>query len=46
MQKYVDLQSLGTKLQIISAFSLEHVKGALYIEADKQSDIAEVPYTL
>ena len=42
MQKYVDLQSLGTKLQIISAFSVEHVKGFIYIEADKQCDINEV----
>ncbi|RVW97641.1 Protein RNA-directed DNA methylation 3 [Vitis vinifera] len=41
MQKYVDLQSLGTKLQIISAFSVEHVKGFIYIEADKQCDINE-----
>ncbi|RVW12274.1 Protein RNA-directed DNA methylation 3 [Vitis vinifera] len=42
MQKYVDLQSLGTKLQIISAFSVEHVKGFIYIEADKQCDINEI----
>ena len=42
MQKYVDLQSLGTKLQIISVFSVEHVKGFIYIEADKQCDINEV----
>uniref|UniRef100_F6HB58 NGN domain-containing protein n=1 Tax=Vitis vinifera TaxID=29760 RepID=F6HB58_VITVI len=41
MQKYVDLQSLGTKLQIISVFSVEHVKGFIYIEADKQCDINE-----
>lgn len=44
MQKYVDRQALGNKLQIISAFYLEHVKGAIYIEADKQSDINEVPF--
>ena len=42
MSKYVDLQSVGTKLQIISAFSVEHVKGFIYIEADKQCDINEV----
>ena len=42
MQKYVDLQSLGTKLQIISAFSVEHVKGFIFIEAEKQCDINEV----
>ena len=42
MNNYVDLQSLGTKLQIISVFSVEHVKGFIYIEADKQCDINEV----
>lgn len=42
MQKYIDLLALGTKLQIISAFSLDHVKGYIYIEADKQSDVYEV----
>ncbi|KAL4607200.1 hypothetical protein ACB092_09G157500 [Castanea dentata] len=41
MQKYVDLKSLGTKLQIISAFALDHIKGCIYIEADKQFDIIE-----
>jgi hypothetical protein len=44
MQKFVDLKSLGTKLQIISAFAIDHVKGFLYIEADKQIDIIEVTY--
>lgn len=44
MQKYVDLKSLGTKLQIISAFALDHIKGCIYIEADKQCDINEVIY--
>ncbi|KAK9282782.1 hypothetical protein L1049_011003 [Liquidambar formosana] len=41
MQKYVDLQSFGTKLQIISAFAVEHIKGFVYIEADKQFDVNE-----
>ncbi|XP_008233436.1 PREDICTED: protein RNA-directed DNA methylation 3 [Prunus mume] len=41
MQKFVDLRSLGTKLEIISAFAVEHIKGFLFIEADKQSDINE-----
>ncbi|XP_031090783.1 protein RNA-directed DNA methylation 3 isoform X2 [Ipomoea triloba] len=41
MQKYVDLRVLGMKLQIISAFALDHVKGFVYIEADKQSDVNE-----
>ncbi|XP_075502751.1 protein RNA-directed DNA methylation 3-like [Primulina tabacum] len=41
MQKYVDLKCLGTKLQIISAFAPDHIKGFIFIEADKQSDIYE-----
>ncbi|CBI32898.3 unnamed protein product, partial [Vitis vinifera] len=41
MNNYVDLQSLGTKLQIISVFLVDHVKGCIYIEADKQCDINE-----
>ncbi|KAJ0661255.1 putative ribosomal protein L2, domain 2 [Helianthus annuus] len=41
MQKYVDVEALGTKLQIISAFAVEHVKGFIYIEAEKQCDINE-----
>ncbi|PSR92989.1 Protein RNA-directed DNA methylation like [Actinidia chinensis var. chinensis] len=41
MQKYVDLLSLGTKLQIISAFALENVKGFIYIESERQFDINE-----
>ncbi|KAK8979255.1 hypothetical protein V6N11_000407 [Hibiscus sabdariffa] len=41
MQKFIDMKSLGTKLQIISAFSVDHVKGFFYIEADKQYDIYE-----
>nr|XP_027104908.1 protein RNA-directed DNA methylation 3-like [Coffea arabica] len=41
MQKYVDLQFLGKKLQIISAFTIDHVKGFIYIEAEKQCDINE-----
>lgn len=44
MQKFADLKSLGTKLQIISAFAVDHVKGFVYIEADKQCDINEVTY--
>ncbi|PIN24453.1 RNA polymerase II transcription elongation factor DSIF/SUPT5H/SPT5 [Handroanthus impetiginosus] len=41
MQKYVDLENLGTKLQIISACALDHVKGFIFIEAEKQNDIYE-----
>lgn len=44
MQKFVDLQSIGTKLQIISAFSVEHIKGFVFIEADKLCDVQEVIY--
>ncbi|XP_027365763.1 protein RNA-directed DNA methylation 3 [Abrus precatorius] len=41
MQKFADLNSLGTKLQIISAFAVDHMKGFVYIEAEKQYDINE-----
>ncbi|CAN4126596.1 unnamed protein product [Withania somnifera] len=41
MQKYIDLLGLGTKMQIISAFALDHVKGFIYIESDRQSDVYE-----
>ncbi|XP_050212028.1 protein RNA-directed DNA methylation 3 [Mercurialis annua] len=41
MQKFIDLKALGTKLQIISAFSVDHVKGFIFIEADKKLDINE-----
>ena len=42
MQKFIDVKALGTKLQIISAFSIDHVKGFIFMEADKQNDINEV----
>ncbi|KAI3723540.1 hypothetical protein L2E82_35183 [Cichorium intybus] len=45
MHKYINLKALGTKLQIISAFAVQHVKGFIYIEAKKQSDIQEVHLT-
>ncbi|XP_056168939.1 protein RNA-directed DNA methylation 3 isoform X2 [Syzygium oleosum] len=41
MQKFVDLMSLGKKIQIISAFAIDHVKGYIYVEADRQSDVIE-----
>ncbi|EOY18833.1 Kow domain-containing transcription factor 1, putative [Theobroma cacao] len=41
MQKFIDMRSLGNILQIISAFSVDHVKGFFYIEADRQCDINE-----
>ncbi|XP_057732820.1 protein RNA-directed DNA methylation 3 isoform X2 [Arachis stenosperma] len=41
MQKFVELKALGTKLQIISAFAVDHSKGFVYIEAERQYDIHE-----
>ncbi|XP_022990198.1 protein RNA-directed DNA methylation 3-like [Cucurbita maxima] len=41
MQKFVDLHSFGTKLQIKSAFCVEHIKGFIYIEAPRQYDLIE-----
>ena len=42
MQKFVDLHSFGNKLQIKSAFCVEHVKGFIYVEAPRQYDLIEV----
>ncbi|GAB4836401.1 hypothetical protein Ancab_001312 [Ancistrocladus abbreviatus] len=41
MQKYMDLKLLGTKLQMVSAFAVEHIKGFVFVEATKQSDVSE-----
>ncbi|KAF6171480.1 hypothetical protein GIB67_018004 [Kingdonia uniflora] len=41
IQKFVDLQSIGIKLKIVSVFSPEHIKGYIYIEAYKEVDILE-----
>ncbi|KAG7549451.1 NGN domain [Arabidopsis thaliana x Arabidopsis arenosa] len=41
MHKFVELKKIGTKLQIISVFSLDHVKGFIFIEADKEHDVLE-----
>lgn len=46
MQKFVDLDYLGTKLQIISACALDHVKGFIIVEAEKQNDIYEVLFLI
>ena len=46
MQKFADLDSLGTKLKIKSAFAVDHMKGFVYIEAEKQYDINEVTSVL
>lgn len=42
MQKFADLFSLGTVLKIKSAFAVDHMKGFVYIEAERQCDINEV----
>ncbi|KAF0925336.1 hypothetical protein E2562_016028 [Oryza meyeriana var. granulata] len=41
MQKYVDLQKFGTKVPIISAFALDHVRGFVFLEAEKACDVTE-----
>ncbi|KAM7526857.1 hypothetical protein LguiA_016759 [Lonicera macranthoides] len=41
MQKYVDLKSLGTELQITSVFALEHRRGFIFIESYRQYHINE-----
>jgi hypothetical protein len=42
MQKFVDLRKLGTKVPVITAFALDHVRGFVFIEAEKACDVAEV----
>ena len=44
MQKFVDLRAMGTKLQLVSAFAVDHIKGFVFIEADKLCDVQEVIY--
>jgi hypothetical protein len=39
MQKFVHLKELDTKLQLISAFVVDHVKGFIYAEVESQNDI-------
>ncbi|KAF5208199.1 Transcription elongation factor spt5, partial [Thalictrum thalictroides] len=41
IQKFVDLQSLGNKLKTASAFSPDHIKGYIYIEAEREFDVVE-----
>eukprot|EP00252_Welwitschia_mirabilis_P027077 TRINITY_DN9158_c0_g1_i3.p1 TRINITY_DN9158_c0_g1~~TRINITY_DN9158_c0_g1_i3.p1 ORF type:complete len:1022 (-),score=279.00 TRINITY_DN9158_c0_g1_i3:488-3553(-) len=41
MQKFIDLQSQGTDLQIRSAIALDHLKGYLYVEADREAHVKE-----
>ncbi|KAL5976630.1 hypothetical protein ACLOJK_020963 [Asimina triloba] len=42
IQKYFDVQSLGTKLPMISVLALDHMKGYIYVEADRQFDVSEI----
>ena len=42
MQKFLDLKKFGTKVPIISAFSLDHVRGFVFVEAEKACDVTEV----
>uniref|UniRef100_A0A1J3I9E5 Putative transcription elongation factor SPT5-like protein 1 n=1 Tax=Noccaea caerulescens TaxID=107243 RepID=A0A1J3I9E5_NOCCA len=41
MHKFVELRKIGNKLQILSVFSVEHVKGFIFIEAEKEHDLLE-----
>ncbi|ESQ43680.1 hypothetical protein EUTSA_v10015730mg, partial [Eutrema salsugineum] len=41
MHKFVELRKIATKLHILSVFSVEHVKGFIFIEADKEQDVLE-----
>ncbi|KAK4756094.1 hypothetical protein SAY87_009851 [Trapa incisa] len=41
MQKYVDLQAMGNKLKIISAYAVERVKSHIFVEAEKQAEVTE-----
>ena len=44
MQKFVDLQKIGTKVPIITAFALDHVRGFVFVEAEKACDVTEVHF--
>lgn len=44
MQKFFDLRSQGQDLQIRSAVALDHLKGYLYVEADKEAYVKQVLY--
>ncbi|KQK05519.1 protein RNA-directed DNA methylation 3 isoform X2 [Brachypodium distachyon] len=41
MQKFIDLKKFGTKVPIISAFSLDHMRGYVFVEAEKACDVTE-----
>jgi hypothetical protein len=42
MQKFVDLQKIGTRVPVITAFAPDHVRGFVFIEAEKACDVTEV----
>jgi len=42
MQKFVDLRKIGTKVPIITAFALDHIRGFVFVEAEKACDVTEV----
>ncbi|KAL0888660.1 hypothetical protein Bca101_012643 [Brassica carinata] len=46
MHKFVELRKIGTKLRILSVFFVEHVKGFIFIEADKEQDVLEACMSL
>uniref|UniRef100_M4CZ23 KOW domain-containing protein n=1 Tax=Brassica campestris TaxID=3711 RepID=M4CZ23_BRACM len=46
MHKFVELRKIGTKLKILSVFFVEHVKGFIFIEADKEQDVLEACMSL
>lgn len=46
MQKFFDLRSQGQDLQIRSAVALDHLKGYLYVEADKEAYVKQVWFVL
>ncbi|XP_056847495.1 protein RNA-directed DNA methylation 3 isoform X2 [Raphanus sativus] len=46
MHKFVELRKIGTKLRILSVFFVEHIKGFIFIEADKEQDVLEACLSL
>ncbi|AQK87069.1 Protein RNA-directed DNA methylation 3 [Zea mays] len=41
MQKFVDLRKIGTKVPIITAFALDHIRGFVFVEAEKAGYVTE-----
>lgn len=42
MQKFIHMRSQGQDLQIRSAVALDHLKGYLYVEAEKEAYVKQV----